>query len=146
ETRERGIPAAADRPRTKRREYHFLMRHLLLLLACPALLAAQQPVPFTPGMVVTRSTRIAAGSYLAPATDDPVITIRGEGITLDLRGVELVGSADRTHPDRFSGTALAIEGGRNITIRGATIRGYRIAIRADGTRDLRLLDLDLSHN
>src|SRR5690606_31764770 len=32
------------------------------------------------------------------------------------------------------------------TIRGATVHGYKIAILASGTTDLRLLDLNLSHN
>lgn len=41
---------------------------------------------------------------------------------------------------------MRIDGGRNVTIRNAKIRGYKIAILARGTRDLRLLDNDLSFN
>ncbi|MGD9523617.1 MAG: NosD domain-containing protein [Gemmatimonadales bacterium] len=119
---------------------------LPLLLLAPALLAAQQPaVPYTPGMVVTTSTRIAPGSYLAPSGDRPALTVRGSDITLDLRGVELVGTADRLRPDTFTGTGVAIDGGSNVVIRGGTIRGYRVGVHATAVRGLRLLDLDASH-
>jgi len=120
---------------------------LLLLVAAP--LAAQdtaRAVPWTPGMVVTRSMALRPGTWTAPAGDSAAIVVRGDGITLDLTGVELVGSEDRGRPDRFTGTAIRIEGGRGVTVLGARIRGYRVGILARGTSDLRLLDNDLSHN
>ena len=121
------------------------------LLALPFLaialpLTAQQVVPFSPGMVITQSVRIKPGTYVVPASDSGIITIRGSNITVDMRGVELVGNADRTHPDRFTGTAIRIDAGRDVTVQGATIRGYRIGILARGTRNLVLLDNDVSHN
>ncbi len=119
---------------------------LILLLAVPTILAGQQPIPLVSGMVVSSDTRIAPGTYQAPAEGSPVITIRGDGVTLDLSGVELVGNPDRTRPDQFSGTAIFVDGGNDVTVRGANIRGYKIAVRATGSRNLRLLDLDLSHN
>ena len=121
---------------------------MLSLLAAGSL-AAQDgtgPVPWTPGMVVTRSTTIRPGTWQAPAGDSAAIVVRGDGVVLDLSGVELVGSGDRHHPDRFTGVAIRIEGGREVTVRGARIRGYRVGILARGTQDLRLLDNDLSHN
>lgn len=123
-----------------------MRRPLLLVLLLAPPLAAQRTVPLTPGMVITANTRIAPGSYAAPAAGGPVITVRGSRVTLDLRGVELVGHPDRARPDRFAGTAIVVDSGVQVTIRGGTIRGYKIAIHATGTRDLRLLDLDLSHN
>ena len=120
---------------------------LSLLAAGP--LAAQDgpdPVPWTPGMVVTRSTAIRPGTWPAPAGDSAAIVVRGDSIVLDLTGVELVGSGDRQRPDRFTGIAIRIEGGRAVTVRGARIRGYKVGILARGTRDLRLLDNDVSHN
>ena len=124
------------------------MRFALPLLALVALpLAAQTPtVPFTPGMVSTRSVKIRPGTYIGPAGDSALITIRGSNVNVDLRGVELVGTEHRDRPDRFTGTAIRIDGGRNVTVRGATVRGYRLGIIARGVRGLRLLDNDLSHN
>ena len=107
---------------------------------------ADSTVAWTPGMIVTRSVAIRPGTWPAPAGDSAAIVIRGDSIELDLTGVELVGSADRLHPDRFTGSAIRIEGGRRITVRGGRIRGYKVGILARGTRDLRILDNDLSHN
>lgn len=99
------------------------------------------------GMLITRSVRVQPGIYILPAPDSaPLVTIRGEGVTVDLTGVTLVGNRDRSHPDRFRGTALAIDGGHDITVRGATIRGYKVAAIARGTRALTLEHLDVSHN
>ncbi len=123
------------------------MRSLPLLLALPLVLPAQQRTePFQPGMVITASTRIAPGSYLAPSGDAPAMTIRGTGITVDLRGVELVGTQDRFRPDRFAGTGIRVDGGERVTVRGGMVRGYKVAVIASGTRELRLLDMTLSHN
>ena len=120
---------------------------LVSLLAAPVAAQDAAPgAPWTPGMVVTRSMALRPGTWTAPAGDSAAIVVRGDGITLDLTGVELVGSDDRRHPDRFTGTAIRIEGGRGVTVLGAQIRGYRVGILARGTIDLRLLDNDLSHN
>ena len=122
-------------------------RALLIFLVLPAPLTAQQPaVPFVRGMVITQSVRIRPGRYLAPAGDSGAITIRGSNIIVDLRGVELVGSDDRPHPDTFSGTAIRIAAGRDVTVRGARIRGYKVGIIARGVTKLHLLDNDLSDN
>ncbi|MFV1987827.1 MAG: nitrous oxide reductase family maturation protein NosD, partial [Gemmatimonadota bacterium] len=93
--------------------------------------------------------KIEPGTYRAPgpvSLDSALITVRGEGITVDMTGVELVGIAPESDPDRAAGVAVRIEGGRGITVRGATIRGYRFAILARGTRGLRLIDNDVSYN
>ncbi|MDX2208643.1 MAG: NosD domain-containing protein [Gemmatimonadales bacterium] len=119
----------------------------MALAGLPTLLSAQQrPVPFAPGMVITASTRIAPGSYRIPGGDSVGIVIRGSNIVVDLRGVELVGDSLRTRPDRFTRTGLIVDGGRDVTVRGITIRGVKHGIIARGTRNLRLLDNTLSHN
>jgi parallel beta-helix repeat protein len=101
------------------------------------------------GLVVTRSTAIRPGVYRLPAPDTtgtPLITVRGNGITLDLAGVELLGSLTESDPDAAKGIAILVDSGSNITIRNAKIRGYKIAILARGTRNLRVLDNNLSFN
>jgi parallel beta-helix repeat protein len=118
---------------------------LLLVASAPAL--AAQEVPFRSGMVVTASARIRPGTYLAPVdSGSAAIVVRGSGIVLDLTGVELAGAEDRHAPDRFAGTAILIEGGDDVTVRGARIRGYKLGIVARGTRRLTLERNDLSHN
>lgn len=123
---------------------------LLFALAAAAPLAAQRPVAVRPraGMVITRSVRIAPGSYLLRSASDstPVLVIRGDGIRVDLTGVALQGSSTTSDPDQFTGLAILVDGGRNVTITGARIRGYQTGIRAVGTTDLTLLDNDVSDN
>jgi parallel beta-helix repeat protein len=72
--------------------------------------------------------------------------VRGDSITLDLRGVELVGNADRQRPDQFTGIAVLVDSGSAVTVRGARIRGFKVGILARETRGLRLLGNDLSDN
>lgn len=123
-----------------------LFAALPLLVALAAPLAAQRTVPFTPGMVVTTSVTIRPGTYVAPAGDSGALVVRGRGIVVDLTGVELVGSTDRTRPDRFAGTAIRIDGGDDVTLKGVRVRGYKVGIVARGTDRLRLFDNDLSDN
>ena len=94
-------------------------------------------------MVVTHSVRIAPGRYLAPAGDSGAITVRGSNITVDLRGVELIGSNNRHNPDTFAGIAIRIEGGKQVTVRGARIRGFKVGIIARGVT-IALDDNDVS--
>ncbi len=122
---------------------------LVLSILAAAPLTAQQPirtVSFTAGMTVTTSVRIRPGRYLAPAGDSAAITVRGSHVTVDLTGVELVGNTDREHPDRFAGTAIRIDGGSNIAVRGVVAHGYRVGLIARGVTNLRLLDNDFSYN
>ena len=119
---------------------------LLPMLLLPAALTAQRPVPYTPGMIVTASTRIAPGQYRIPSSDSVGIIVRGTNVTLDLRGVELVGDTTRSRPDQFSGMGILVVGGSQVTVRGATVRGVKHGLVARGTRGLRLLDSDFSYN
>jgi parallel beta-helix repeat protein len=113
-----------------------------------ATVAAQGAMPLRAGMVIDRSIAIRPGVYRLPSKNlvTPVVTVRGSDITLDLAGVELVGAADGTAPDRFDGVAILIDGGERITIRNARIRGYKVAILARGVTDLQLTGNDVSHN
>jgi parallel beta-helix repeat protein len=97
-------------------------------------------------MIITHSVKIRPGHYAAPAGDGAALTIRGNDIVVDLAGVELIGNADREHPDQFTGTAIRIEGGRNITVKGVHARGYKVGIIARNVTRLALLNNDLSYN
>jgi parallel beta-helix repeat protein len=100
-------------------------------------------------MVITRSVRVAPGMYRIPAPgtlDSAVITIRGDNITVDFGGSMLEGSPVSANPDEAAGVAIRIDGGRNIRIRNARIRGYKIGILARGTRRLELFDNNISYN
>ncbi len=125
----------------------------MLLLAARALDAQASPglptVTLRPGLVITSSARIAAGTYRlsAPASlDSSVITIRGNDITVDFAGATLEGLNPLADPDAARGVAIRVDGGRSVRILNAKIRGYRIAIYARNTRGLQLVNNDASYN
>jgi len=109
---------------------------------------AAAQVELRPGTVITQSTRIVPKTYrlAAPVSlDSAVITIRGDDVTVDFQGATLEGMAPETDPDRASGVAIRVEGGRNVRILNARIRGYRVGILARGTHGLVLIDNDVSY-
>ena len=116
----------------------------------PLLVMLAQAPTATPqaGMIITRSTRLRPGVYRLQADsalDRPLITVRGDNITLDLSGVTLEGSHPDSAPDRARGVAIRVEGGRNVVIRNGRVRGYRFGVMARGTRGLEIRDVDLRH-
>ena len=122
---------------------------LTAIAAATPQLPAQQNVRITRGMVITHSVHIAPGTYRihAPASlDSAVIIIRGDNITVDFKGATLEGSPFADDPDEAAGVAIRIEGGHNVKVVNARVRGYKVGIMARGTRELSLLDNDLSYN
>jgi parallel beta-helix repeat protein len=105
-------------------------------------------VTLRPGLVITRSVRVRPGRYRlsAPASlDSALVTIRGEGVTVDFTGVLVEGMAPEAEPDRAQGVAIRVDGGRDVRILHARLRGYRVGILARGTRGLVLEDVDASY-
>ena len=131
-------------------------RHVLLfctLAACglPVRGLAQRvpTIALRPGLVITRSVRIAPSVYQlrAPASmDSAVITIRGSDIVVDFAGATLVGLDSSAEPDEAAGVGVRIEGGVHVELRNARIRGYKVGVLASGTRRLTLAHNDFSHN
>ena len=106
-------------------------------------------VKLAPGMIIASSVRIEKGIYLHPppsSLDSGVITVRGENITVDFQGATLEGVEPETDPDQCAGVAIRVDGGRNITILHAHIRGFKFGILARHTVNLQLIDNDISYN
>lgn len=89
-----------------------------------------------------RTYRLAAPSSL----DSAVIRIRGDNITVDFAGATMEGSAADSRPDEAGGVAVRIDGGRNVRIINARIRGYKVGVLARNTRGLSIIDSDFSYN
>ena len=106
-------------------------------------------IELKPGLVITRSARVAQRTYellpIAPA-DSPIITIRGDDITVDFAGAVMEGTPRDSNPDLARGIAIVVDHGRNVRILNARVRGYKVAILARGTVNLSLIDNDLSYN
>ncbi|HLB54600.1 MAG TPA: NosD domain-containing protein [Gemmatimonadales bacterium] len=123
-----------------------------LVLPVGAGAQATRPVPrieLRPGLVITRSARVVPGNYRLPAPaslDSAAVTVRGDNIVVDLAGVVLQGADPSAEPDQAAGVAIRIEGGRNVRLTGARIRGYQIGILAVGTWGLVLQHIDAGYN
>ncbi len=149
-------PEDAERPKGRshaERSPFASLRVPFLATLIPCALQAQvsrlPTVELRSGLVITRSVRVVPKTYRlsAPSSlDSAAIVIRGDGITVDFAGATLLGAAPDGLPDQGAGVAIRIEGGRNITVRNAKIRGYKIGVLAEGTRGLSLADNDASHN
>ncbi len=130
------------------------LRNLLVLapLVVPRGAGSQGTVPdveLRAGMVITSSVRVANRTWrIAPEVphDSGVIVIRGNNITVDFGGATLEGTDPRNDPDVASGVAIRVEGGRNVRIVNARIRGYKVGILARGTQNLTIERVDASHN
>lgn len=126
-----------------------------LMAATPALtpsLRAQGTVPtvaLVPGMVITHSVRVSPRTWRVSATGahaDGAIVIRGNDITVDFGGATLEGTPATLDPDLATGVAIRVDGGRNIRIVNARIRGYTVGILARGTVGLTIEHIDASNN
>jgi parallel beta-helix repeat protein len=122
----------------------------LVVLVTARVIAAQAPtIELEPGLVITQSVRIAPKTYriLAPRSlDSAAIVIRGTNVFVDFAGATLDGAPAGADPDVRHGVAIRIEGGDNVSISNARIRGYKVGILARATRKLAITGNDLSDN
>ena len=116
-----------------------------MLLAWLLALFVQRP---SAGMVVTTSTTLPPGTYALASAGiaQPAITIRGSNLTVDFRQVILQGLPQDADPDQYTGVAVFVDGGENVTIKNLTARGYKVGILARRTRGLHITGSDLSYN
>lgn len=75
-----------------------------------------------------------------------VITITGHNITIDFNGAILDGAPGKIRPDSFLGTGVSITGGSKVTIKNAVIKGFKVALLANGSEYLTVEDCDMSYN
>lgn len=106
-----------------------------------------QNISLKQGQTITESVTLRQDTFRISAPDSlsPALTIEGENITVDFNGAVLTGSGDKQWPDEFTGTAILIKG-KNITLKNAAVRGFKVAVMAEGVDSLRLLDCDFSYN
>jgi parallel beta-helix repeat protein len=115
----------------------------------PARSAAPPTIELRPGLIITRSARITPRVYRLSAPrslDSAVITISGDDITVDFAGATMEGMPPDADPDLAEGVAIRVDGGHNVRIMNAHVRGYKVGILARRTRNLSLSDNDLSYN
>jgi hypothetical protein len=98
------------------------------------------------GVPIDKTSTVAAGTYsIADSSGVGALHIKGDNIVVDFQGATLDGSKPGQAPDEFAGTGLVIEG-RNITLKNAAVRGYKVAIHAMQCPGLVIEDTDISGN
>jgi parallel beta-helix repeat protein len=116
---------------------------LFVMFGCQAQPTLQKGVLITTSTTFSPDTLYLAGS---DNLDTPVLWVRGNDITLDFQGAMLIGTDAPTQPDQFRGLAIKVEKGRNITIKNLSIKGYKVALWAEGIDSLQLINCDFSYN
>jgi len=97
-------------------------------------------------MMITKDAKVARAVYrIADGRDDGAVRIEGDGITVDFQGAELVGCKADQLPDSYVGKGIVIRG-RNITLKNAKVRGYKVGILAVECPGLLIEDIDVSGN
>jgi Right handed beta helix region/PA14 domain len=120
-----------------------LVIHLVALL-----MSAAPAQKLDAGTVITKTTRVPAGTYQLASADreHPALVIRGSNITVDFTGVTLVGAKPGADPDTFTGLAVLVDGGENVTIRNLTARGYKVGVYVRRSRGLHVSGANFSYN
>jgi len=116
----------------------------------PPPLASGAGIPITgDDMLIEGDVRIAPGTYSVSDTNgDGVLHVRGDGTTLDLTGVTLVGFPGDAPPDAdtYRGVGVAIDGARGVSVTGGQIRGFKVGVAVQGSDAAVLEDIDVSAN
>jgi len=126
--------------------YLFGLSLLLLGLSCQL---TQQPIDLQNGLVINKSVKIRPDTFYLNGQDSldrPVLTIQGDDIVVDFNGSVLIGSNDKETPDGFYGLGIRVENGENITIKNATVRGFKVGLFAEGVDSLKIVNSDFSYN
>ncbi|MFO0837708.1 MAG: right-handed parallel beta-helix repeat-containing protein [Phycisphaerae bacterium] len=82
---------------------------------------------------------------IADADGNGVIQIIGDGITVDFQGQTLRGATPNTPGDQLSGVGIRVAG-KNVTLRNASVAGYKVGIWASSADGLTIEDCDVSGN
>ena len=99
--------------------------------------------------IVTKSAKLARAEYVVPAPGDEngeaAVLVKGDNIVLDFNGATLAGGPSENLPDARRGVGLQLEG-RNITLKNAKVRGYKVAVIAKSCPGLKIINCDFSFN
>jgi len=115
------------------------------LVGCEAL-PSDSLVRLVPGMIITESITVAPDTYFLSGDSLGIIQIRGNDITVDFNGAILDGGLSGQDPDTFQGIGIHVSDSRNVTIKNAVVKGFKVAVMVTDAPDFRLTQSDLSYN
>jgi len=99
------------------------------------------------GAILKKSVRVKkALYYFEGKKGQHAITIIGSNLIIDFAGAVITGAKRLNRPDSFAGVALIIKGGKNITVKNLTAKGYSIALVVKNVEGLKLENCNFSYN
>ena len=101
------------------------------------------------GIKITKSVKIKKAVYKIDVnnnSEQSVILIEGNNITIDFNNAVLKGSNGKINPDEFHGLAIMIRDCKNVTIKNLKASGYKVGLIARNVENLVLDNCDLSYN
>ncbi|HVW13404.1 MAG TPA: right-handed parallel beta-helix repeat-containing protein [Mucilaginibacter sp.] len=135
--------------KTQRRRLSWFIILLGVVLECQISAAASGATNLYKGIVIRHSVKIKAKTYHFAGEDSlstaPII-IEGDNIVVDFNGAVVEGSADFENPDKFKGTCVIVRGGKNITLKNLTVKGFKVGVLARGITGLKITGCDFSYN
>ncbi len=79
-------------------------------------------------------------------SDEGAMVVSENGKIVDLDGDAFRSARDHARPDEFTGRAIVVRNAKNVTIKNATISGFKIAIYAENCPNLTIENCDVSNN
>jgi hypothetical protein len=113
-----------------------------------SLLLGWQGVSLKTGITIQSNVKLAQGIYMLGSAENlktPAVTIRGNNLNLDFKGVVLRGTPAIAEPDQRKGLGIRLSG-KNIVIRNLKIHGYKVAVSAENCTNVRFENCDFSYN
>ena len=115
-------------------------------LPADAAMPAEEVLVDRPGFILDHSARVRfAQDVLADPSGEGVLVIRGDDLVVDLSGSHLRGAGADALPNSYGGVGIRLEGSR-ITLTGARVSGFKVAIDARGVDGLTIRGADVSDN
>ncbi|MCB9298513.1 MAG: right-handed parallel beta-helix repeat-containing protein [Lewinellaceae bacterium] len=127
----------------------FLLGWSIGLVSCEKQQNQPPALSLRAGLAIHSNATITPGIYEIPGKDSlspPLITIEGDGITVDFNGAEMRGVPDGRLPNSFTGLAVLVRNSKKVTIRNLRASGYKVALMAENVDSLLLEHCDFSYN
>lgn len=98
-------------------------------------------------VIISSSVKVKPGTYrLNDAGDNGIVQIQGDDLTVDFTGVTLLGSDEKTPADEYKGWGVIAKGCKNLTLKGLSVRGFKIGMYFKECDGLTVAGCNVSRN
>ena len=101
--------------------------------------------PLRNGMKIDHSITIKPGTYRVGTNPDGILQITGSDFTVDMKNVQIIGSAD-SNPKSRLGIGVHITGAHNVTLKNVDVSGCLWGIVIEKSANVKLIHCMVSNN